>query len=82
MKNNRRQKVVVVDKKYEALGNMLGEAGFDIITALSEEEIMQTARREAPSLIIGDFRTGDIDVPLFCRGMKKDYLPRDRKSVV
>ena len=45
MKKNKRQKVVVVDKKYEALGNMPGKAGFDIVTALSEEEFMQTARQ-------------------------------------
>ena len=52
MKNNSRQKIVVADRNPGALKSVLDRAGFDVIAARSEEEIVKkglTAPRVTPS---------------------------------
>ncbi|MCK5706959.1 MAG: diguanylate cyclase [Candidatus Aureabacteria bacterium] len=82
MKKDKKQKVVVIDKHHDSLGHVLGEAGFDIVYVKNEKEIEQATHNHSPSLIIGDFKTEDINVPRFCKKMKRDYLLRHTPIII
>jgi len=82
MKNDSRQKIVVADRNPGALKDVLDRAGFDVIAARSEEEIVKKSRLQKPSLIIGDFKTDNINVPKFCKKVKRDYLLRHTPIII
>jgi diguanylate cyclase (GGDEF)-like protein len=73
MQTAKKRTIVVVDASHRDLKDILGAAGFDVLSAGTEEGVLQAAREHGPSLIIGDFKTGGISVPHFCRKIKKDF---------
>lgn len=81
MTMNKKHKVVVADANHDLLAKVLERAGYEVVQAKSEDEIVRSARKN-PSLIIGDFKTDSIDVPKFCGRIKGDYLLRHTPIIV
>ena len=63
MLNNKPKKILLVDDEKDVLvylGNILGRAHFDVVTAESGQEAIEAARKSSPDLIILDILIPDI----------------------